>query len=568
MAWWAEIGGVDQTTNIDLATEPVHVSKLFNERSVATFVCMPGFTPPRRTEVVFYAKDGVSRIYGGLISYTKRWASGPLASHQRVECVDFKAYADWAYTDMDFGYASPVTLLQILQDLAPYLAEYGVTLSPTQPTGPTFAPFSWPGMRLSDCFRALTDATGGQYAYQIDATKVLSMTAAGAVSAPWSITDADPHCTDLRVVNRDQNYASKVLLVCGPTGVGTEAFTHAWTAQAGVYAYALEGLNVPCSVDGPNVVDIDGVIYPIFAPGIFPNADYIEWDQTLDDGTLTFRGTTQGLIAGGETLTITYYPQYPFVVTADAGATPTVARKFTRTDLVTYDAAQDVADGLLDQLNQEPEELEIDTDEDGLEPGQALVVSITAPLAVSMTALVTSLDITLQDDETWLYVAAATEGAVYQQAIQPLVYFRSLSGGSGGSVAVSGAGGGSVTVLTSPFPLGGARTASVPMAASPAYTPVLNWIPFVADATFSARVRVALAARSAGVGVTARLVESADSSFSTVSVVGTSSTITSQTLTETVFSVVITTGKWYRLELISDTASESAYGIGQLESTA
>jgi hypothetical protein len=75
-------------------------------------------------------------------------------------------------------------------------------------------------------------------------------------------------------------------------------------------------------------------------------------------------------------------------------------------------------------------------------------------------------------------------------------------------------------------------------------------------------VRVDLWARTAGVGVTARLYNVTDAT-----VTGTSAKITATTATETTFSVALVKGKKYRLEIISDTASESAYGIGQLEST-
>jgi hypothetical protein len=229
--------------------------------------------------------------------------------------------------------------------------------------------------------------------------------------------------------------------------------------------------------------------------------------------------------------------------------------------VLTLAAGSELAAGLLAQRSGAPRDVRFDSTVAGWVPGQSVSIALT-DRGFSASAVVSAVRVSLVSDTWWEYAIEATESGTYAGGY--LEAWRELTGGGGGSaVTISGGGSssGGAVALSSPAYLGGSRIASVPMGASPAYTPVLSWVPFYAAGSFSARVRVELWARSAGVAVTARLYNVTDSA-----VAGSSSAVTSATPVETSFTVAVVAGKAYRLEVVSGTASEGAYGIGQIES--
>jgi hypothetical protein len=204
--------------------------------------------------------------------------------------------------------------------------------------------------------------------------------------------------------------------------------------------------------------------------------------------------------------------------------------------------------------------IDFTTTDRGLAVGQTLVVGFASPVYCVGNFLLTEIETTLMNHEFWQDVGRGNEAETPEDR---LAYYRNASGVGSGAGSASGGGGGSVTPVATAVHafLGGMRTASVPMAGSPAYTDVLNYLDYVATASFSGQVRVDLWARNTGVGCTARLYNTTDGTYVE------SLKRVSQTSVETVFAVSIVIGKTYRLKIISDTASESVYGIGTLEST-
>lgn len=559
MAWKLTIAGADQTSLVrrggrfqmpDIAWER-------NVRGVLRFDVE--LAPAKYAPVIAYAKDGVTKVFGGVLlrrDPVEVPAGAPFVT--RCEVKDWLIYAEWCYWTK--SYAVDVTLAGVLADfVAEKLSAYGLSLSPSQPTGPTLtAPVSFSQRKGSDVLRDLFDATG--YVPAADPDGVLSMRLPGSVAAPVSLTEAALNMSRLTWHDSSQVAANVVIGTFGPSGVGATPITHAWTAQAGVFAYALEGLNVPCSVNGPNVVDIDGLVHPVFAPGIFPGVDYIEWDYTLDDGTLTFRGTTQSLIAGGETLTLSYYPQYPFVVEAASGASPRIEALVRKESIVDYQLGLATVTQALAAGNQDPRVFNLDTVEDGFFPLQ--LGSLTAAsrgLSAPVAATVTRVRASLQTDEYWLYAVEAEETTKLQADY--IGEWKQLLAGSGGSATIAAVGGSLGGASAFAFPLGGARYAALPIGLT--RTPVIDWLPFVAPRAATALVRVTTRARAAGVGVTPVLTKynagtmSWDELQAGAKNIGTSAV-------EQEFSVVLAQDDVVRLEYVADTADGEAYAIGQI----
>lgn len=302
------------------------------------------------------------------------------------------------------------------------------------------------------------------------------------------------------------------------------------------------------------------------------NADYF-WNNA--DHTLAVDHRAEGIPGADTTLRLFYTGRFPFTVYADSHATPVVTYRTTATDIVTVDAGQQLADGLLAAMYQRPLTMTWTSLAHGWTPGQVGdVVSVLRDQ--TRRVVITNVDITLISDTFWSYTIAGSGLSASDATLNPtsssawaLNYFRQIGGGGGSTSATigmvsggtTGGGGGSTyNTFASPCGLGGSRGASIPMAASPAYTPVLDWVPFVSAVSFSARVRVSLWARTAGVSVTARLRNTTDGTT-----VGTSAAVTSTTATETTFLAAVVAGKAYRLEVIGGTASESVYAIGTVE---
>lgn len=560
MAWRATIGGDDHTADLHQESG-VAIELPLNERASASFVCRPGYIPARFAEVVLYAQDGSTPVFGGVVlsRAVQGAVYGATPMFCAVTCGDYATYADWCYTTQD--YTTGPTLKAVLQDLiADNLAAYGVTLHASQVTGPTLAAFSWYRKRVSDALRELSDRTG--YVWRIDASKQLRMVVPGSEAAPVTLTDAGPNCRDLTWRDTDDQPANTVTLACGPTGTGT--VRQQWIADgiASSWVTDLEAVNPP-----PPLVEIDDGVTPYLGTVSIGAGGQFQWDaatHTLSLGTAALPAAGTKIVLGGSVAlgdhwdTPGYTTQYPFTVTATTGASPVIEYQAAAPDVLTLAAAQEMADGLLEQLDQQPRELSWLSGTSGWAPGQLATIDLTGR-DFDATAIITAVSIHLVSDTWWEYTCQATENAKYTGSY--LDQWREMTGGSSSIATISGSGGGSTTTLSSPAYLGGSRIASVPMGASPAYTPVLSWVPFYAAATFTGRVRVELWARTAGVGVTARLYD-----VTAGVAVGTSSKVTSTAAVEAPpFTAVITSGHAYRLDIISDTASESAYGIGQLE---
>lgn len=539
MAWKLTVGGVDQTASIQQESG-VRFSFAQNDRPTASFVCRPGYAPARLAEVVIYDTDGTTPLFGGLVYQRRVWGVvwGAAQVFTTIDCVGFAAYLDWCFISLT--YTAVTTLGTVLTALVAALpAGYGITLSGTYTD--SLAAFTWTNMRASDALRELSDRTGK--VWTISPAKVLTMAAPGGTSAPVTLTDATPNCREVEWADGDDPPANTVLLACGPSGTAWK--TESWTVATGETSWTT---TLPSGGPTAGYVVVGGV-YMTVGTG----AQY-EWD----DATHTLSVGTATPPSAGTVITLTYTAQYPFVVEATSGASPEIQALYSSEDTLTQEAGQEIADGLLAQLNQATVELtasEVARGSGTWAPGQALTVNLTNR-GLNATFLVTQVDVDLVSDTYWRWSVRATSSTVYQGSY--LDQWREIKGGSSGTPVVS-VGGGSVTLLTSPAYLGGSRNTA--LAPSPAaYLPVVDYVSFRATTTGSARVYADLWARSAGVGVTARLYNVTDAT-----VVGSSSKVTATTATEVSFDVALVASKVYRLELTSDTAGEAVYGIGRLD---
>jgi hypothetical protein len=279
-----EVGGVDRT--IDIAAAEIELT--LNRQATARLEFGDEEIPARGVDVLIYARDGITPIFGGL-SLVRRvagmTASSP-ANKIDVDCVDYSIY---------FDDADPVSIVStVSQDLedvitsivSQSLAVYGITYD-AAPTGKTVPPVQWTEITVADAFKRITDATG--VVFRVLPLKALDVFVPLDDAAPVTITDAEINAFDLQWQDPPNLPRNTVDLLCGPTG--TAIVTQDWTA---------DGIATSFEVDIQAVI---GDYWPgarshaFLGPngaGNFSDGDTI----TLGSSTYTMRTALVGDVAG------------------------------------------------------------------------------------------------------------------------------------------------------------------------------------------------------------------------------------------------------------------------------
>jgi hypothetical protein len=547
MALRIDVDAVDQIALGLISTAEIDLG--VNRRGQLTLSCLDGLLPDRMVEVIMYEKDGVTPLFGGVALVRDVHGEGENQLETRTDLTvpDFSAFCDWCAITV--SYDTPVALEDVLTDIAAVLAAYGISYTPTA-TGITLEAFSWEDVVIADALRQLTERTG--YVFSVSPTKTLDAILPGATPAPVSITDANANAFDLRWRDNATPEANTVVLVCGPSGQGVA--TQRWTADGIVTAFEVDIQAVIGGWQQGYILEDGATVRTLSGPG---EGGYYEWDPSTGRGTVSVgAGATPG---AGVVLELVYTAQFPFRVTRTTGATPRIESRIRREDLTEYAPAVETAEGLLDRVSANTRDLEIITDVDGFKPGQALTINTTARGGIVGVFLIAAVRIVPLTVDQWTYTLTAQASDTYQGSV--VDEWRAILGG-GGSSASTGSLAGVVltpTTLASPAFLGGARNAGV--AANPAaWVTVPNYVPYVAPASFTGRLRVEIFARNAGVTVTARLFD-----VTAAAAVMTTSGATSQAPVEKTAVGPIVAGHTYRLEIQSGTNGEAVFGIGSLE---
>lgn len=192
----------------------------------------PTVIPARGLDVLVYARDGITPIFGGLGivrsvgSLVGSQAQANPANKVDLDLVDYSVF---------FDDADPITIVsevpQYLEDViadivAQSLAVYGITYD-AAPTGQTVPPIEWINITVPDAFKRITDATG--VVFRVDPLKGLKVFVPLEESAPVTITDANINAFDLSWRDPAGLPKNTVDLTCGPTGNGVT--TQRWTAD-------------------------------------------------------------------------------------------------------------------------------------------------------------------------------------------------------------------------------------------------------------------------------------------------------------------------------------------------
>jgi hypothetical protein len=564
--WKLFVAGVEQTAKVTACS----IRWTLNERTRASVV-FNDYLPDRLAEIVIYARNGVTKLFGGVIlsryvqGYTQR---GPDLK-VTCECGDWFAYADWVTVSAAYPESTLKTVLTALVN--DYLDAYGITLNPAQVDGPTIAPVTWNQKRVSDALREVSNQAG--YFLRMSPEKVLTMAPPGDEDAPdeWTLDTLPTHVQEVEWRDLETVPANKVTLLCGPNGLATIADEHHW----GDGSTRIFPLNSPYVAivgalrTGSDSGGLDPGGFPVGTYGV----DDMPWTYDASLNAMRQR-TDQPILAADEYIMLWYSAQFPFTVEADTGETPVIEYHEARPELLSIPAAQAIAEALLANMSGDPLTLHGRFNEDHYEVGQLLTVSLSAMRQIAGTFTIRTITLDMVLDTYWQYSLEATEGAIV--APSSLVGWRKIMGegyaipgpwetppavrsGSGTmpSTIISA---GTAAALGGPAFLGGTREGI--RSTGTAWEPVSNYIDYYAGVTFSAIVRADLFAAKTGVTVKARLWN-----LTQGRAVGESIVVQSTTPVPVVFPVAIEFGNKYRLEKQASGNNEIIHALGTLEAT-
>lgn len=434
------VGGTGGAYAVDrVATQQIDayrgcsISMPLNERATMRFSLINGVLPPKRADVVAYAQDGTTRLFAGVIVQRRMvsYEGRSLAAFVDCDCGDYSTYADWCFQTK--SYPAGDTLENILDDLvADKLGAYGVTVHPSQVTGPTLVAFEWVDKRVSDCLRELSDRTG--YVYRIDADKQLRMFVPGTDAAPFTVTAGTPNVENIEWTDSGEVPANTVTVRCGPDGV--DEVTQTWIQAGGATSWVTD---IPAAGPTAGYVTVNGI-----ARTVGEGASY-EWDA--DTSTLSLG--TDSVPTNGWTIVLTYLARFPFTVTATTGGSPVVEAIYSYPDVKVYATAVELAAGLLDRQAQEPRILTMPSTQIGWLPGQAVSVVHANRDINDADATISNVEINLISDAFWRYMLTVQETTAPQGSY--LQEWRDMLGHGGGS----GAAPGTTVIDTLAHPAGG-----------------------------------------------------------------------------------------------------------------
>jgi len=349
-------------------------------------------------EEVILTEDGIT-IFGGTID-------GPAESYvieghpgivNKCQAVDFNEYIDRRVLNLDLPAG---TLEDFLIAIEPYLTDFGVTLDPSQPTGPSLPALSFPFWSLRDAVTQVIELSNG-WLIEITYDKVLRGYQSSSESAPVSITTANRKAIgDIEVATAP--IEANFVYVLG--GEGQLAVDDAFTGDGVTTDFDLNYTLVAHA----GYVTVNGVNETLDAVG-----GGATWEYATVGGVTTISRTSAP--ANGHAIAITYTGQFPKLVTADTAPAPADLKEriYRYPDVFDVLILQALADALVARTSVERKTVRYRTAEVGLHPGQTQTITVAAR-DLSGTFLITDVQVTQNTELMRLErIVTAVSGTVY-----------------------------------------------------------------------------------------------------------------------------------------------------------
>lgn len=347
-------------TEVNPRLETFEIRETINDVSTLTCEVTTTGSPVVQFAVhdpVIAIEDG-AKIFAGTVTQLRlRGDGGPNVYDEdgdpeivtTITAEDYGRLAERKYVTLTV--ADGTALETFLTTLVAELATFGVTLHPSQVTGPNLPAMEFVRKRPSEVLKSLSDATG--FVWRIDYDKQLRMWAPGDLAAPFNIDEFDNPARweqDVEVEYiLDDDYANRVIVVSEPieaedhvesfTGDGVQdTFTLEWTFIRD-WGYVTDDANAfpsPINKGLQRVGEFDG-----------------EWELDVSAGTIT---RLIGPLPSGQVAQFKFHGTFQAEAVAEDAAEIAANGLFeivvTMSDISTDASAQEIADALLaERLN-------------------------------------------------------------------------------------------------------------------------------------------------------------------------------------------------------------------------
>ncbi len=402
--WSCTIAGFER----DFRLGSFNVQRVLNGVHTARFevLSLGGAYRPALGAEVIALRDGVRQFAGHIKKTTEQGADKqPISNISTiVDASDYNLFGERRYVTETIPAGS--TLKQALQQIVPYVSDFGVTLSGSQANGPTIAEeILFDGVLFSECVNRLSQRTG--YFGGIDYNKSLRLVTFGEVSAPFNDIDGSEENSvgDVEVERTRGKYANRIIFKYGALAQVPKAdsFTGDGILDTFPITYPVAGPFAPVPTQDGAVAygvvnyadDTTESIGGLLAPSGYP------WEYDQSGPSITRR---LGAVANGVDFTFRYDVQFPRTVIVEDAAEITANGLYEMivADEKIFDKAEAtaMAETYLSQALAVLETTKFDTYQPGLLPGQTMTLTI-GDRAVSGSWLVQQVNAvnpnTLQD---------------------------------------------------------------------------------------------------------------------------------------------------------------------------
>jgi hypothetical protein len=321
------------------------------------------------------------------------------------------AYADRRYVS---DYFPSQTMLARLTALCTYLSSYGISVDPSNITGPTLEARAYDKVLLSEVLSD-TAKMAGDLVWEIKDDLLRMYEQASAPSAPFDLIDGDGnYFGDIQVETERTNYRNRVIVKAG--SAKTVEKTDTFTADGTHAGYTLTYTMVYTPYVGRGYVTRIGTEFETL--GLSGSGARWLYDPTFNTITRVVPGTTTPApAANGDSIAITYDAQFPIYVSAFDGAEETAngiwEALIVREDIFDIDEAQAVADAELALGLLTTQTLRYSTRRPGLRPGMAQRIQ-SSDRNVDVVAIITEIAISTEmPNQSLVYaVTAIASGAL------------------------------------------------------------------------------------------------------------------------------------------------------------
>jgi hypothetical protein len=443
-----EIDGVER----DIKLESLSVQHVVNGADVLEGVLQDedGTAEPDLDYVVELIRTDVSpetTYFKGLLqtANSETWTGEGFGRLRRITAFDFGVYASFITITFTTGNGSPGdTVASFISALVnDYLTDYGVTVHPSQATGPALEANAFDGQTIEAALNAISEQTG--WVWKIDSQNKLRMWDPATETAGFNVTETNgTYVGDIRLEKqRNEHYANRVF-VEGGNGYRT-------------------------IIDETHLGDGSKTTFEMNAPMHYFEVDYtsslgfmvgLTLQVTRSGGTTTEYANDQstaqwiynrgpeysltqvsGAVLGpAEFLTIPgYAAEYPFRLVADGrGSPPAPARdiRLSRPWMFNRQALQALADQVLAASQGDFERAVYDTDEVDIAPGETQTITVAEAGANDTYTVVSVRLFYVSDGDTSAFRREVTAvNAITAKSFWLNLYSRWLEDNVGGGSA-------------------------------------------------------------------------------------------------------------------------------------